>query len=162
MALFAKHDPAEPRSVFKYRSANGWLTAGLGLALVMAVGAIASPRGNVGIGVCALLIAVVSVRIWMTGVRLRGDGIRVVNPYSAKTVPWDEVDSFEVAPSGQHRYGAYLIRSRDRGRIPIFALASKTMGPDRDPQKSVDELNEALRLRRTDPNSLQGLVDSLR
>lgn len=77
-------------------------------------------------------------------------------------MPWDEVDTFEVAPFGQYRYGAHLVRSGNGGRIPIFALASKRMGPRRDPQKSVDELNEALRLRRTDPNSLQGLVDSLR
>jgi hypothetical protein len=161
MESLGKRDTPQARSVFRYRSATGWLSAGLALAFVMAVAAVASPKGNLAIGVCCCLMVVVSVRLWMTGVYLRGNGIRVVNPYSSKTVPWDEVDSFAVAPFGQYRYGAYMVRSRIGGRIPIFALASKRMGPGRDPQKSVDELNEALRLRRTDPHSLQGLVDSL-
>ncbi len=150
-----------PRA-FKSPAANRILATSLVLTVALLAVGVASPKLHVIGPVFAVVNLAVGVRIWMMGVYLRSDTIRVVNFHSAKTLAWDGVERFEIAPLAQYRYGAYLVQSGDGTRIPIVALTGGRWGGGRAPQKSVDELNETLRLRRTDPDSPQGFVDSMR
>jgi hypothetical protein len=160
--VLAKRKTDETPKAFKSPAANRILVTSLVLAVALLIAGVASPKLHVIGPVFAAFNLAVGVRIWMMGVYLSSDAVRVVNFHSAKTLAWGEVDRFEIAPLAQYRYGAYLVRTGDQGRIPIVALTGGRWGGGRAPQASVDDLNEALRLRRTDPSSPQGLVDSLR
>jgi hypothetical protein len=152
----------ETPKAFKSPAAKRILATSLVLAIALLIAGVASPKLHVIAPVFAVVNLAVGVRIWMMGVYLRSDAVRVVNFHSAKTLAWDEVERFEIAPLAQYRDGAYLVRTGDRGRIPIVALTGGRWGGGRAPQRSIEALNEALRIRRTDPNTSQGFVDSLR
>jgi hypothetical protein len=160
--VVAKRETGDTPMAFKSPAANRILATSVVLTIALLIAGVASPKLHVIGPVFAAVNLAVGVRIWMMGVYLRSDAVRVVNFHSAKTLAWDDVERFEIAPLAQYRYAAYLVRPGDRGRMPIVALTGGRWGGGRAPQKSVDELNEALRLRRTDPNTSQGFVDSLR
>jgi hypothetical protein len=160
--MLAKRETDDAPKAFKSPAANRILATSLVLAIALLIAGVASPKLHVIGPVFAVVNLAMGVRIWMMGVYLRSDSVRVVNFHSAKALAWDDVERFEIAPLAQYPYGTYLVRSGDAGRIPIVALTGGRWGGGRAPQKSVDELNEALRLRRTDATTSQGFVDSLR
>ncbi len=160
--LLGKAATTETPRAFKSPAAKRILATSLVLTIALLAAAGASPKLHVIGPVFAVVNLAVGVRIWMMGVYLRSDTIRVVNFHSAKTLAWDDVERFEIAPLAQYRYGAYLVLRGESGRIPIVALTGGRWGGGRAVQKTIDELNEVLRLRRTDPNSPQGFVDTLR
>jgi len=129
VALLRKRRRDDAGRVFKHRAANAFLGSSLALTVAIVITALVSPRGNVVIGLVGLGELAVGVRAWMMGVYLRSNAIRVVNLYSTKTLPWAEVQEFEVAPFAQYRYGAYLVRTCNRGRIPILALTGDEWDP---------------------------------
>jgi hypothetical protein len=143
---------ADTPKAFKSPAANRILVTSLVLTFALLIAGVASSKLHVIGPVVAVLNLAMGIRIWMMGVYLSGDTVRVVNFHAAKTVAWSDVARFEIAPLAQYRYGAYLVRTGDRGRIPIVALTGGRWGGGRAPQAAVAELNEALRLRRTDPN----------
>ena len=153
MPVLPRRETDDTPKAFKSPAANRILASSLVLAIALLIAGVASPKLHVIGPVFAVVNLAVGVRIWMMGVYLRSDGVRIVNFHSAETVAWDDVERFEIAPLAQYRHGAYLVRTGDRGRIPIVALTGGRWGGGRAPQKSVDELNEALRLRRTDPDT---------
>jgi hypothetical protein len=160
--LFGKRKPDKATRVLRARSANLMLASSLVLGIGLAIAAVVSSRAHVYGGVCAVMMLVLGVRIRMAGAYLRGDDISIVGFLSTTRVRWGDVERFEVAALAQYPYGVYLVRSGNGGRTPIVALSGGRMGGGRAAQKCVDELNEALRLRSSDPNTPQGFLDSLR
>ena len=87
--------------------------------------AIAAHRGNVGIGVLAVFMGGLSLRARIMGVHIRRDDIKVVGFVWSATVPWTDVERFDVERFGRYPYVAHVVPKSDRHRhVPIIAISA--------------------------------------
>ncbi len=106
MPVLPRRETDDTPKAFKSPAANRILASSLVLAIALLIAGVASPKLHVIGPVFAVVNLAVGVRIWMMGVYLRSDGVRIVNFHSAETVAWDDVERFEIAPLAQYRHGA--------------------------------------------------------
>ena len=98
----------------------------------------------------------------MMGVRIRDDGIQIIETYSSTTVPWEDVERFEIEPLKQYPYATYLVRKGNAGRIPILAMTGGSAQTFDKIRVQVDELNELVTHHRPDPLTETEFLDSLK
>lgn len=169
-------EATESTRVVRTRSVKYSAWAGALVTLVLAVMAIAAHRGNVGIGVLAVFMGGLSLRARIMGVHIRRDDIKVVGFVSSTTVPWTDVERFDVERFGRYPYVAHVVRKSDHRHVPIIAISAPAHPESRleefrlRVQGQVDELNDLLEQRSrpvqqsppSDPTTLKGFLDQLR
>jgi hypothetical protein len=114
----------------------------------LVIAAIVPGRGELAGVILAPLFFVIAWRMWLLGVHVEADGVRVVGIVASKRVPWEEIDRFEVRQWQRYPYVGHVVLNSGRAAIPIVAIT--TTGPRgkewtrRQAQAPVDRLNEAL------------------
>ncbi len=137
---------AEPRT---YRTAGTVRAASATTVGAMAFLAFAlvSSRGQTIGFVFTAILALAAWRMWIGGIHIEKDGIRVAGLFMSKRVLWAEIDHFAVLPLGQYPYVGHVVL-RDGHQIPCIALAAAgrpaTERRRLQVQAPVDQLNEIL------------------
>jgi hypothetical protein len=128
---------------------------GVGISAFVLVVALVSP----GVAVlyrmlaCIFGLAVGWLWVWrlaLAGVYVRAEGVRLVNPWQTRSIPWNDVRAFTL-----ERWGLFpaigVVELTDGSRIPIFGIEAPnplTRPRNRDAQKLIDELNHLLAMNR--------------
>jgi hypothetical protein len=152
-----KSDLVDPHAKRTYRSSTTLWSAVAGSigSVAFLVGAITPGTGHLlGYGIPALFVLALSWRLWVAGIHPRRDGVKLVGILVSRTVPWDEIDCFEVRPLGGVPFAGYIVL-RDGKAYGGLGLAaggrfSKPGSPaEQRVQGPVDELNELLAAQRS-------------
>jgi hypothetical protein len=112
--------------------------------------AITGGRGKIAALVGAVLLFLLAWRLWMAGIRVGSDGVKVVTVFLSRRVSWDEVDRFAVLPLGRFPYVGYVVL-RDGRKFGTFGLSTSSRQTEANRlrvQRSVDDLNQVLAERR--------------
>jgi hypothetical protein len=132
-----------------YRSAGTLRTAILVTAGVPVFTVIAfEVRGGLVVGlVLAALLALFAWRCWQWGISASANEVRVVTLFVTRTVRWDEIESFYVAPLSNYPFAAYVLLRDGRKLVSagISTARPDTDGHRRQVQGPVDELNAMLK-----------------
>jgi hypothetical protein len=94
---------------------------------VLAVGSLCLalvPKAAVLALVFGPLWGVVAWRLWLAGVRVRSDGVRVNGYLFSTWVPWSEIERFTVESAGPYPYVGRLIRKD--GKPPVILVGTGT------------------------------------
>lgn len=120
------------------------LTIGaLGFAFV----GVQAERGQVAVIVIAALLGISSWRLWIAGIRISSDGVKLNAILFSKRFQWSEIDHFAVLPMARAECVAHVVL-RDGRTVGCAALGSAGAPvPERTRlriQAAVDDLNQAL------------------
>jgi hypothetical protein len=130
-----------------YRSA-GTLRAALATTVAVPVFAVLGlVQGDVAVGfVLAGLLAIMAWRNWQWGISASADDVRVGQFFVTRTVRWEEIEAFYVAPL-MNSPAAGWVRLNDGRELPTFGISTARPLTDRrrtQVQVPVDELNATL------------------
>jgi hypothetical protein len=103
-------------------------------------------------GLLAAMVGVTAALLWCAAacVRVGDTGIRVVNPFGIRRVPWDAIESFSVGRAGPLQRVA-LVHLAGGGTHYLFGIQGANPRTQPGPglaERLVAELNEELRRRR--------------
>lgn len=95
----------------------------------------------------ALPMALLTWCLWRLGIRIEADGVRVIGLGRSRSVRWEEIDRFVVAPAAGYPFiGHVLLRSG--GDLWTFGLSaagwSRTERRRLQVERPIEELNRAL------------------
>lgn len=134
-----------------YRARQPWVWGWTGWAVIVLgclIVGVASERASTWIvaGGVAGVVTIAAPFVFRIGVRADDAGVRVVNLVTTKRLRWDEIDRFELAPTGVYPYAGHVILKSGRD-IPISAITVPRFLTERykpGAQRPIDKLNELL------------------
>ena len=130
------------RSVGTFWAALGLTSGGVAfLALAATTG-----RGRTGVFVIAGVVLLAALRMWMSGIRVEADGVKIASVFLSRRVSWGEIDHFAVMPLGRFPYVGYVVL-RDGRKFGTFGLSTSSRQSDANRlqvQRPIDELNRIL------------------
>jgi hypothetical protein len=100
--------------------------------------------------VFAGVFVIVAWRCWHWGISVSADGVRVAGLWATRSISWDEIDNFLVAPSFGYPFCAHVLL-RDGRKLAALGISTAQPASEahrRQVQGPVDELNRLLAERR--------------
>lgn len=98
------------------------------------------------LGLCGVAFLAVAVRGAYAGVFIQESGVRIVNLLNAVSVPWSDIERFELKGAGIRSRNA-AAKLHDGRLLTIFAIAGPnpiTRPNNRSAERLVDDLNAEL------------------
>ena len=131
------------RSVGAVRGVIG----GAGSTALFLVLAVLSGRGHWVWLAIALLMALLTWWLWRLGIRIEPDGVRVIGLAGSRSVRWEHIDRFVVAPAAGYPFIGHVLL-RNGGDLWTFGLSAagwpRTEGRRLQVERPIGELNRAL------------------
>ena len=133
------------RSSSTARWAIGASVATIGFGVLAAV-----PGDSQSLGfVMTPLLVLISWRIWVVGIRVDANGIKVVGFFLSRRFRWVEIDHFAVLPLGGYPYVGHVVL-RDGRKVGAYGIDSPGRPKSKAEQfrlqveRPVDDLNQVL------------------
>jgi hypothetical protein len=116
------------------------VTGGAALFLILGV---ASTRGRVAAVIIGGMLLVLAWRLWVAGIQVTGDGVKVGTLFLSRRVSWHDIDHFAALPLGRYPYvGCVVLRDgRKFGTFGLSTSAFETEANRLRVQRPIDELN---------------------
>ena len=162
MARTSRSERPDETQVIRGRNANRLFAADVLVAFILAIVAVAVSKAHVVGAVAAVGMLLLGVRIRMMGVRVTSHGIQIIETYSSTTVPWEDIERFEIEPLKRYPYATYLVRNGNGGRIPILAMTGGSAHTFDKIRVQVNELNELATNHRSVPPTEIEFLDALK
>lgn len=103
--------------------------------------------------ICAAFLALLDLRLWLAGIRVGPEGVRIVSLLGvSRRAAWETIDHFAVAPFAGYPHVAHVVLRDGRDFACLAVSAAKrgdTMQGRLAVEGTVDELNATLAAWRT-------------
>jgi hypothetical protein len=146
MRLRVVQREANARTVRSVGAVRG-VVGGVGCTVLFVVLGVSPGRGHWLWLAGALFMALLTWWLGRLGIRIEADGVRVIGLVGSRSVRWEEIDRFVVAPAAGYPFiGHVLLRSG--GDLWTYGLSAagwpRTEGKRRQVERPIEELNRAL------------------